>query len=108
MSEKSIIMISPEFFSLSPEKQRYLISKIEQKIYLTADLQSKDKNEEEIKGMGFFKKALATFGKDQRQVALRDKIIAEIKNKRFGRIWVRYCYDKLIFVRCARSKICKK
>lgn len=81
MSEKAMLMISPEFFALSSQKQMYLLSKIEQKIYLTADLQSKDKNEQEIKGMGFLKKAVATFGKDQRQVILRDKMIAEIKTK---------------------------
>lgn len=81
ISEKQMALISPEFFSLSPEKQRYLISKLEQKIYLDADFASKDKNEEEIKGMGFWKKMRASFVKGQRQVSLRDKVIGEIKSE---------------------------
>ncbi len=80
ISEKQMALISPEFFSLSPEKQRYLISKLEQKIYLDADFASKDKNEEEIKGMGFWKKMRASFVKGQRQVSLRDKTVGEIKS----------------------------
>lgn len=80
MSEKDMLFASPEFFELSPEKQRYLFSKIEQKIYLDAEFSAKDRNEQEIKQMGLFKKMAASFGKDQRKVALRDKIIGEIKS----------------------------
>ncbi len=77
-SLQSLYAMSPEFFSLLPDKQMYLLSKIEQKIYLDADLASKDQNEEEIKNMGFFKKIGASFTKDQRQVSLRDKAINKI------------------------------
>ena len=80
MSEKDMLFASPEFFELSPEKQRYLFSKIEQKIYLDAEFSAKDRNDQEIKQMGFFKKIAVSFGKDQRKVALRDKIIGEIKS----------------------------
>ncbi len=79
LSEKDIILLSPEFFSLSPAKQQYLFSKLEQKIYLDADFASKTQNEEEIQKMGFWKKLGSSFVKGQRQVALRDKMIQEIK-----------------------------
>lgn len=81
ISPSEMLRISPEFFSLDPEKQQYLISKLEQKIYLDADLSSKDQNEEEIKKMGWFKKIGASFGKDGRQARLRDKAIEKIKNE---------------------------
>ncbi len=79
ISEKQMAFISPDFFSLSTEKQRYLISKLEQKIYLDADFSSKDRNEEEIKKMGFWKKLGATFNKGRRQVAMRDQMILDVK-----------------------------
>ncbi|MDQ5883185.1 MAG: hypothetical protein QG654_97 [Patescibacteria group bacterium] len=79
LSERDMVLLSPEFFALSTEKQKYLLSKLEQKIYLDAEFASKDKNEEQIKGMGFFKRMGASFVKGQRQVALRDKIIQDIK-----------------------------
>jgi hypothetical protein len=79
LSEKDMILMSPEFFDLPSEKQRYLFSKLEQKIYLDAEFAARDKNEEEIKKLGWFKKIGASFSKDQRKVKLRDQIIGEIK-----------------------------
>lgn len=79
LSEKDMILMSPEFFDLSSEKQRYLFSKLEQKIYLDAEFVARDKNEDEIKKLGWFKKIGASFSKDQRKVKLRDQIIGEIK-----------------------------
>lgn len=74
--------ISPDFFSLSTEKQRYLISKLEQKIYLDADLNSKIQTEEEIqkkKGFLGLKKIIPNLKKGWTQVNKRDSLIKESK-----------------------------
>ncbi len=80
LSEKQMLKLSPEFFSLSSEKQMYLFSKLEQKIYRDTDFASKDKNEEEMKKMGFWKRLSASFAKGQRQVSLREQMIQKIKS----------------------------
>jgi hypothetical protein len=80
MSERDMIKTSPEFFKLSPDKQIYLLSKLEQKIYFDAELKSKAQNEENIKNTkGLFKKIGAGMKKGWSQVALRDSLIKEIK-----------------------------
>jgi len=79
ISEKQMALISPEFFSLSPEKQRYLISKIEQKIYLDADINSKIKTEEDISKKGFFAKITANLKKGWTEVKTREALMEEYK-----------------------------
>lgn len=82
MEEKDMLAKSPEFFNLSPEKQIYVLNKIDQRIFSDSEMRSKLENEENIKNTkGFFKGIKARFLKDKNQISLRGQIIEEIKTK---------------------------
>lgn len=88
LSERDMISMSPEFFTLSADKQFYILQKIEQKIYLDAQIDSKDDVEQKLKEMSpkhwynfgqGIKKSFANLKKGHSEVNLREQKIKSIK-----------------------------
>jgi len=75
----------PGFFELSPEKQIYILIKMRQNVDFDIDLNSKLRNEEEIKNTKGVKKIWSSIIKSFRQPKIKEKILLEIKEEGYVR-----------------------